>query len=202
MTEEDYIAGVELLERVEPTAPLLPQLRKGYTAINCVYLRHAMAGKEEVVQPKVRKLGEPDIPVPDSPEYDEMQQRKSVLYARRANLSNQFHDFEGDPVACANISDDIRKVQRQILKVQQQIQHYKITGEVLEEAPKTERVYEGLDLARKYHTTRQNVNRWRRRIDREGSTVDRPTLNKWEKKLKEYERELASLKRQVGQESV
>lgn len=202
MTEEDYIAGVELLERVEPTAPLLPQLRKGYTAINCVYLKHAMAGKEADLQPKVRVLGEPDMHVPDSPEYDEMQQRKAGLYARRANLSNQFHDHEGDPVACANISDEIRKVQRKIGHVQQQIQHYKITGEVLEEAPRTERVYEGLELAKKYHTTRQNVNRWRRKIEREGQTVDRHTLNKWENKLKEYERELASLKRQIGQESV
>ena len=203
MSEQDYQAGLELLRRTAPQHALLPQLSRGFTHMNTIYLRHALDGTVAQVKqagPQVRRSGEAVEQLPDSEEYRQLQTKKSTLYGRRAKLSNQFHDHEGDATACANLSDDIRRVQLKIKAVQRQTAHYLRTGELSDDhAPREERQYEGLALQRKYNTTRQNCNRWRRRIQTEGPTADPIDLRRWEKILRDYENEFESLAGQIRQ---
>ena len=201
MSEEDYLVSVDMLARIEPGHPLLATCQRGYSKINVIYLKSALAGRvEEVARTQVQ--GGDDEQYLDDPEYLELQKRKSSLFGRRFGLSNEFHDHRGDPVACANVSDEIRRVQKKIKTVFRQIAHYRATGELLEDAPTVHREYEGLELGRRYRTVQQNVNRWRARIKADGPSSDPITVRNWDKKLKDYERELASLRAQIDAESL
>jgi hypothetical protein len=203
MTEEDYPISVDMLARIEPSHPLLVTCQEGYSKINVIYLRSALAGRVnevEVARPQVQnEVREAWL---DDQEYIDLTQRKSALFGRRFNISNQFHDHPGDPVACANISDEIRRVQLKIKTVFRQLAHYKATGEMLEDAPKVVREYEGLALGRRYRTVQQNVNRWRAKIKNDTATNADFITQQWDKTLKDYERQLASLRAQIDAESL
>jgi len=203
MEEEDYLISVDMLARIEPSHPLLPTCQEGYSKINVIYLRSALAGRVnevKVARPQVH--GDVAEAWVDDQEFIDLTQQKSALFGRRFNLSNEFHDHPTDPVACANISDEIRRVQNKIKKVFRQIAHYKATGELLDEAPQVEREYEGLALGRRYRTVQGNILYWKNKIKNDAATVDDFTSQQWDKTLKNYERELASLRTQIDEESL
>jgi len=203
MEEEDYLISVDMLARIEPSHPLLPTCQEGYSKINVIYLRSALAGRvNEVEVARTQGQSEGREAWLEDQEYIDLTQRKSALFGRRFNLSNQFHDHAGKPVECANISDEIRRVQLQIKTVFRQMAHYKTTGELLEDAPKVEREYEGLALGRRYRTVLQNVNRWRKKIEHDAATKEDFITQQWDKTLKDYERELTSLRAQIDAESL
>lgn len=199
-TADDFFDHVALVERHQPGHPLLAQLEK-YTPMAVIYLKHALKGIDTKARPQVQNKVKEQSP-PDTAEWVALQKKASSLYARRCNLSNQFHLKPNDRIHCANISDEIRQIQRKYGKVQRQIAHYRRTGQLLEEAEEVERVYEGVALSRRIRTVQQNIRRNRSVILREGASMDKARLAKTEKKLKEYERELESLERQLGQESL
>jgi len=204
ISEEEFLVRVDLVRRELPGHPLLPQLNK-YTRMSCIYLKHAMRELEVVPnmeRPKLQTIEQEGNEYDDDPDYIELQTRKGQLYGRRFNLSNQFHDVIDDRHACANISDEIRMVQNKIAAVQRQIAHFKRTGELIEDAPQEERKYSGLALGRRYRTVQQNVNRWRKRIEREATTQPDHVQREWDKTLKQYERELESLRGQIRQEAL
>ena len=204
ISEEEFLVRVDLVRRELPGHPLLPQLNK-YSRIACIYLKHAMRGLElpaKGARPQVQSIDDEQSEYEDDPQYIDLQNRKSQLYGRRFNLSNQFHDVITDRHACANISDEIRMVQNKIAAVQRQIAHFRRTGELIEEAPEQEREYSGLALAKRIHTVTQNIRRWRSRIDREGMHQTPLIQDKWSKKLRDYEYELEGLRAAERAESL
>jgi 16S rRNA G1207 methylase RsmC len=64
------------------------------------------------------------------------------------------------------------------------------------------REYEGLALGRRYRTVQQNVNRWRAKIKNDTATNADFITQQWDKTLKDYERQLASLRTQIDAESL
>lgn len=203
MTEQEFYDRVKTVERRRPDHPLLPLLRQ-HSNMAEIYLKHAMKGlpKEQEARPQVQWKVPKMQSSPDSPEWEALQRKKGSLYARRANLSNQFHLEPENRLQCANISDEIREIQRKISTVQRQESHYLRTGEMKEEPQEVAREYAGVALSRRYRTVQQNINRWRSRITREGPSAPASELAKWEKKLKAYEREFDELKGQIRQETV
>ena len=201
MTEQDFFDHVAALARRRPNHPLLGQLT-AFTPMSRIYLKHAMKGMEKGARTQVqREVAEPTPPA-DTPEWRALQRHIATLFGRRANLSNQFHLRPDDRHHCANISDEIRAVQQKIGVALRKKRHYQCTGEMVDQPEEVEREYTGVALSRRYRTTQQNVNRWRNRIKREGPTAPAADLAKWERKLKDYERQLQILKRQIGQETV
>lgn len=204
ISEEEFLIRVDLVRRELPGHPLLPQLSK-YSRMACIYLKHAMRGLEvghDVNRPQIQTIEEEAHEYDDDPDYINLQTKKSQLYGRRFNLSNQFHDVITDRHACANISDEIRMVQNKIAAVQRQIAHFQRTGELVEEAVQIEREYSGLALSRRYRTVQQNIRNWKKRIEREGATQPDYIQRDWDKKLKDYERELENLRGQIRQEAL
>lgn len=212
ITEQEFREKVALVRERAPAHPLLPLLGN-YSAMACTYLEHALRqiqSTKQVARPQVQWMDEENagVDTEDNPQWEELQLRKSQLYGRRFNLSNQFHLYtatdnrDHDRHACANISDEIRAVQMEIMRVQRQIYHYQRTGDFLVETVQTPREYEGLALGRRYRTVQQNVTRWAKRIQQEGGSADAASLKLWRLKLENYEKELAGLKLRIDEEAL
>lgn len=111
MSENDYKAGVDLLILTDPNHPILKDLQKGYTYLNIEYLKLAVKKKKDV-----DKKGEMVL--------RKLSVKKGKLYAERARLSNSFHKYTKKPER-AVISDNIRRIQDEIARVDIEIQYIK-----------------------------------------------------------------------------
>lgn len=119
MTEKEYIEGYNFLQTHYPTHELLPDLEKGFSRFNVIYLKAALL----------------NLPAPnprgESKTVDETLQRlyfqKSNLFVKRAVLSNSLHKFpltSAFDAHRAGVVDDIKVVQKEIERAFRVIEYY------------------------------------------------------------------------------
>jgi hypothetical protein len=124
MSNQDYLAGVELLAMRKPDHPLLSIVRSGHTRLNELYLERAL---KDVIGTKAE---ETEIPGAD-PVLVNLLKEKRTLYANRAKLSNSFHDCTSDE-SRANVSSSIQRIQRAIEAKNAELNYYQQHGKLPE----------------------------------------------------------------------
>jgi len=186
MTQEDYIAGLELLMAKRPNHPLLRTLKEGFSKLNSVYMKHALKSIPNATS------NEPKHMDPDNDIVRKLMMEKRSLFGRRAKLSNNFHRCQTDADR-ANVSDDIQKVQRDIEVVMHNIDHYQKNGHLPKRNDKTEINLSGVELQKKLNSIRSNISIKKSTIKKYFRLPDdHPNKKKipdLEQKLKELEKE-------------
>lgn len=124
MTDVEYNAGLELIERADPGNALLPDLKKGPSKINFIYMKKVIKNVEEIRSEEAQ--GKPDDP--EDLILKNMQQKRRALYAKRAKLSNAFHKCRTKKDRAFN-SEKIQLVQQEIMETEREMRHYKVSGE-------------------------------------------------------------------------
>jgi len=204
MNEEDYFAGVDWLERIDPENALLRRLRSSYTKINTIYLTRLL--KEKGSKP-VKKTVYPPAPDKLDPDYVDLVGRVGRLFGRRRSLSNSFHNAK-DKIERANISDDIRYIQQEISQALKRRRHFDKYGTLPEEVENEEEDLEGLagiELQRRYNANSKRRNYARKQIKiwaaSEAPDADRQ-LVKWELKYKTEQDEFERLSKALREAAV
>lgn len=199
MSQDDYDANLEVLQRLIPGNALLPRLLSGYTAINARYVGRLM-GENVAPAPRrtTRLITQPTTEVPNTPEFNALSQRKSNLYQQRAKLSNRFHDCN-TVNARADVSRDIRHVQGKIKTVHQQMSHYMIHGKVPDHMKEQERaVYTEAELMKQRQAINAKMTRLRSNL-KQAATAKPAKVKEWQQKLDECVRERDSINGKIGQ---
>lgn len=116
MDKETFEASVKRLLEFKPDHPLLKDIQEGYNVLTIAYVKTALK----------------DIPVPPKPKRRDATLTKmlkvlSKQFARRAKLSNSFHDCADDNARGA-VSQEIRFVQTQIEQQMKRVDFYKKHG--------------------------------------------------------------------------
>ncbi|MGH1365801.1 MAG: hypothetical protein ACRBF0_19740 [Calditrichia bacterium] len=199
MTQPEYIAGLEWLIKVMPNHALRLALEKGYSDINCIYLRHSL-----------NKLPRPKENTPP-PGEDKvliiLSREKSDLFAHRAKWSNKFHQCQSDAER-ASVSDEIQFIQRKIKDVFSRIGEYKATGILPEEkhALTDQLPDNGIQLIQILNSKRSSISYTRRKIDQLAKLAERHPdklkISDYETKLKELERERDAIQAKINQIAV
>jgi hypothetical protein len=203
MSREDYIASLDWIRLRDPAHPLLNTLEGGHSAINEIYLRHALQDVGERPEP-TEEEDEPVLIDPQDPQLLSWYKERRTLFTHRAKLSNRFHDCTSDAER-ASLSDDIQAVQRQIGPLLRKIKHFKRTGEVLEARPVQDEQLHGVALMKKRNSVISTISYYKRMLENHAGRTDEDSLKKikkWERKLKAKENEKLRLERQVARESV
>lgn len=107
-----------------PDHPLLDKVSEGPTAVNKLYLKRLIEEARE--KETDRKTDQPLDQ--ESPKLMTLNARRRKLYAQRAKLSNAFHRLKTKKQRAFN-SDQIQIVQRDIIAIEAQINHWRLTGE-------------------------------------------------------------------------
>lgn len=131
MSAKEYFDQLTWLEKVQPGHVLLPTLRSGFSAINCIYLASAlksMATEPDAPEKAQAQVNE-DPNTPDSIRKLHMQRR--TLFTDRAKLSNSFHDCQSDQERAA-VSVRIEAIQNQIEHINKQLRDWKERGKLPE----------------------------------------------------------------------
>lgn len=201
MTFEEYIAGVEWLKMHLPGHPLLPSLQAGHSRINILYLKQALkAVPQEASNDIVPEAADADLKT--------LLKNKKSLFARRAKLSNSFHDCDTDADR-AGVSDEIQIVQRQIETVNKQIRHYEATGELL---PEGKNVVDatlpgnGVQLVKKLNSLRANISIKKSKLEQlvalPEEHPDKKKIAGIEDRLRKLEIEKANVERAIAEASI
>lgn len=124
MTDEDYKDGLAFVEIELPGHALLPKLREGISAVNKLYLKQLIdeARKEQQKKAEDKPLDQ------EEPKLMALNAQRRKLYAKRAKLSNAFHRLRSKKQRAMN-SEQIQIIQRDIIAIEAQIHHWKVTGE-------------------------------------------------------------------------
>lgn len=201
MNQEDYLAGVEWVAIKRPNHPLLRALKVGMSPINVMYLRHVL---KQIGEPEEIEEPEEQLVAEDDPQLIIMQKERRELFIRRAKLSNRFHDCRTDTER-AQISDDIRFVQKHIAVLLRRIHIFKKTGELHEQDPEEDIPENGVALMRRRHSVRTNIGHkekaLRESMHRKGDKIEKQRI-KWESRLKELRHELIQIERKIARESI
>lgn len=209
MTAEEYTAGVDWVERVDPGNVMLRSLSGQHTQINEIYLTAIL---KKIGNPKktVRRL---DLEAPtyddSNPDYQDLIRRLNKLFGLRRRLSNQFHYCEtgivGD-VARAEISINIGEVQGRIGKLLAEQRYYQRNGALPDEPiTREEPLPTGIELQRKYNANCSRRGYLKKQIAKHHGTHDpnkRKSLVGWELQLKDDEREFEKLKAAIARETL
>lgn len=186
MKEDDYFAGVDWLQRIDPENVMLKRLSKSYTTINTIYLGRIL--KELGERPLVATVKAPEVDRLD-PDFVDVQNSIGRLFGRRRQLSNQFHNAKS-VTDCARISDDIRNIQQQIKTLLRQRRHYEQYGTLPEDVDEEEENFEelaGIQLQRRYNANSKRRNYAKRQMAEWAKSnapdADRE-LTKWQLKYK------------------
>lgn len=124
MSDEEYKDGLAYVNEELPDHPLLEDLRAGQSKINEIYLQRLI----EKARAKVKEESE-DKPIDsDDPKLMHLNAKRRKLYGRRAKLSNFFHEIKSVKDRAYN-SEQIQIIQREIIAIEAQINHWKLTGE-------------------------------------------------------------------------
>jgi len=186
---------LEFLIEQNPNHVLLPQLQKGHSTINEVYLRHALNKIQPVKQ----------VPPVDDVDLQKLYQIKSSLFGKRAKLSNRFHDCTTDAQR-ADLSDEIQVVQRQIERNMKAIKYYEEHGELPPQDQRFPIPKDPFAIVRKRNSLRSSISRLRKEIDTIGGYPadhpDRKKLPKLEADLNEKKLYLAHVERAIETESI
>ena len=199
MTQAEYLAGLEWLVKVVPNHALRHALEKGYSPINCIYLRHSLD--------KLPRRKEDTPPPGEDKVLIMLSREKSDLFAHRAKWSNKFHDCQTDAER-ASVSDEIQFIQRKIKDVFARIGEYKATGILPEEkhALTDQLPDNGVQLTQMLNSKRSSISYTRRKIEQLAKLGERhPDKNKisdYETKLKTLERERDAIQSKINQIAV
>ena len=124
VSNEEYKDGLAYVEVELPDHGLLPKLREGASAVNKLYLKRLIKDARE----KEAERAEDKPLETDEPKLMELNARRRKLYAKRSKLSNAFHKMRTNKQRSLN-SQQIQIVQRDIVAIEAQINHWKLTGE-------------------------------------------------------------------------
>lgn len=82
ISAKEYDANLALLEKIWPTWNLLPELRMGQTAINCIYLAYGLRQKADQIN-LTKEPGEKELStLDDDDNFFEVVEGKRVPYKR------------------------------------------------------------------------------------------------------------------------
>ena len=116
MTEQEYLDCLAMLIEEMPNHVLIPELRKGYSVMNCVYLTNVIKKIDiKIPERKIKEAGNDDL--------SKMEIRKSTLFGQRAKWTNKFHKCTTDQQRAA-ISDEIQLIQEDIAQVMKEIKYF------------------------------------------------------------------------------
>lgn len=209
MSEEDYFAGVDWLERIDPGNAMLRRLSSGFTKMNTIYLRRLLKERGE----RPREAPKRDLPDLDrvDPDFVDLNRKIGALFGRRRQLSNGFHNCRGSKaekkIKRAAISDDIRNIQQQIAKALKQKRHYEQYGTIPEEVEDQDVIEQmaGISLQRAYNANSKRRNYANRQVAYWSASNDpkaETMLEKWEKKLKTEQDEFNRLSKALREAAV
>lgn len=191
MNEATYWAGVAWVERCKPEYIMLNRLKRGYTKISIIYLTRILAEIGETPRHEVTTEPENDKVDRLNPEFVKICTLISALLGRRRSLSNTFHDVRPGVDADlqrANISDDIRNVQKQISVALKRKRHFERTGEIIQvKEMESGEELEGVALARAYQAAGKRKSYALKQVKKWAGS-EHPNsakhLANWEEKLK------------------
>lgn len=186
MSPSDYVEALARIETGNPTEPLLPALRRGWSRVNAIYMAAAL-----------KRLPAPEPVWQDQTPFADENLRglwaeRTRLFGEMNRRSNQFHDCKSDEDRAAN-SREIRRIWGLILAVKERIEHYEAHGELPEE-PSEERFPlpdEPVALMKKLNSIRAQISQGQRRLDDLGAL---PDGHPEREKIADVEGRLAELK--------
>ena len=125
LEDPDYFAKVEYLADTWPECPLLPKLKAGNTALNCIYLMQQLEKAEAIQKEKQSLRKEKKSKKKDSndPAYL-LEQELRHLRSSRGELANKFQ-IAGSDNQRAYISKEIQKITKQILELINRMDAYR-----------------------------------------------------------------------------
>lgn len=200
MTQSDYIAGLELLKAKRPNYPLIRTLEDGYNSLNCIYMKHALREIPNAtkVQKKRKKAKKTDGKM------KRLQIEKKGLFGRRAKLSNSFDDCKTDADR-ANVSDEIKSIQKQIKTVSRSILYYDQNGKLPEKKEAAELNLSGIELIKKRNSLRSNISIRKSsiiKLQKEGPNKNKSRIQELSDKLKELNQNLQNVQILIDKESI
>lgn len=202
MSEQDYKARLEMVQRLAPDHPLLSDLQsKGCTRINQIYLQKILAKLED--QMMDQKIDEPDDP--KDLQLKNMRMKRRSLYSNRAKLSNSFHKARTNKDR-AFISEEIQIIQMQIMELEKKIRYYQQTGQQAS-GPFDHLPDDTFELFRIKENARKNIPRLEKALE-ELFALDEKTpgrarkIHRKEKKLAETKRLKAYVEKRIEEKSV
>lgn len=193
MKKDRYDINLNYLRDRAPNHPLLPTLERGHSFINARYLQKALDKlPEDTPEPEPTKSKEKTTEAPKDKTLKGLQISRSKLYTERARLSNRFHDMNTDDARAAN-SQQIQIVQRQIQKLDTEIEYYQEYGKLPEN--KEQELYplpnSALDIDRKIKSIRARISQTKKLIDKYFEQNDTAKIEKYEKQLSHLKNYLA-----------
>lgn len=207
MTEEDYFAGIDWLERVNPDHALIRLLRLKYSPINCIYLKKILEEVGERPKERVKRIDEPLVEADrTNPAYRAVCVRISNLMGLRRKLSNKFHTVKSDAEA-AVISLDIGDVQNKLAKCYRQRREFLSTGVITAKSDVEEEngLPSGVALTKAMNANCKRRSYTKNQIREHAASKDpmiKRKVDKWNQKLKEDELEYELLKRALAKEAL
>lgn len=188
LTDPDYFAKVEYLADTWPQCPLLPKLKLGNSALNCIYLMQQLEKAEAMKKEKeVVKAEKPKKKSKTDPAYMlEMELRH--LKSSRGELANKFLTAGSDNHR-ANISRGIQDLTKKIVALITRMDAYRKTDQLPEEihSDKYPVPTDPMQMYEKKHSLTVMISRLEKEV--KGMFVrnpDDPKLPKREVKLREY----------------
>ena len=192
LSEADYIAKLEFLQDRDPLCPMLPKLRTGHSALNCMYLLDCIKAipvktKADPVTPAKAKTAATGLEI-------ELRHHRDS----RDQLSNSFQACTTDADR-ARVSAAIIAINDKIKVILDRLEHYQETKEQ-PELPKNDNYpvpEDGIELYNLRHSLRSNITRTTKNINFLYVRQSKETgskLAKTEAKIAEKEKTLSHYK--------
>lgn len=185
MTPQEYSAHLLRIERDNPTEPLLPALRAGWSRANEMYLRAALRRMATVAE----KTAEPAIARPADDKLRALWSERTRLFGEMNRLSNHFHDCKNDAERADNSAAILHKWQ-DILSVKTKIAHYEEHGELPPEPEEGDELPENpVLLLKKLNSFRAGISQTKAKLESAAGLDDNTpgkaaNIEKLEAKLK------------------
>jgi hypothetical protein len=183
MDRDTYQVALNHLKKHSPDNPIIAAIEDmGYSAVSVAYLESAL---DTLVIP----TAVPEVKKVDSPVLDQLHDKLSGLFVKRAKHSNSYHDVFTD-TARAEICRDVLSTQDQIKSVMLTIDYYKKNGELptVESSEEFDIPTNPFALKNKEEYLRQSICRAKRNIKKlEAEGKESSRANNSLEKLKAHE---------------
>lgn len=199
MTEKRYFEKLVELSEVSPNNVLLESLRRGYSAVNVVYLQAAfeqLAKKPSVVLEDNELYAETDLHLSaDNEVLRDLDEQRRGLYRDLFETRKRFFDYPFSDAyneSRAEVSRDVQLIQKRIAALKQKIRNYVETGQLDTEEdndPSVSKVFivptDAYERMKKLNSLTSSLSRKEREIrelaGREGVNLDKNVLKTKEK---------------------